>query len=86
MRSYLPALFAVCALPACTNIQQPLDETPLCHGIADQVHSLLMSQDSDSRSLYMVMTEAESLLKEKFPESAITVDVQIEKNKTYKGM
>lgn len=49
------------------------------------MHALLL-QDPDSRSLYRVMQETESLFKKTLPESSIVVDVQLDQHKTSRGI
>ena len=85
MRPFLTAIATSAILTSCTTPTPPKPEHPLSRRVSDEVHSLLL-KDSDSRSLYAIMQEAELLLQENFPESSITVDVQLEKQKTSAGI
>ena len=86
MRSYLTAVIAACTLPACSNIwDNHTNEHSLPFKIGEKVHALLL-QDPDSRSLYRVMQETESLFKKTLPESSIVVDVQLDQHKTSRGI
>lgn len=85
MNSFFKALTTSLILSSCASFPPSSPEHPLSQKIADEVHKLLL-QNPDSRSLYRVIQETESLLRETFPESTILVDVQLENHKTARGV
>lgn len=85
MRPFLTAIATGVIVTSCTSPLPLKPKHPLSRRVSDEVHSLLL-RDPNARSLYTIMQEAELLLRENFPESSITVDVQLEKQKTSAGI